>query len=289
MKKIIAFLLLSIGLAWAEEPIRVVSLSTVLTDVARNVGGDHVQVAGIVKPGIDPHEFEPSPGDIQQIEKADLVLASGKGIEGYLAKLEKISGSASRFIDVGKSIPSLSMKAEEGDQIVEDPHWWHSIENVRTAARIVRDAFVQRAPKQSDHFNRQWQSYDEKLEALEHWAALEVAQLPRNKRKLVTSHDAFQYFARDFGFTVYPIEGINTTDQPSSQKVARLIALIKAEGVKSIFFENIENPKVVTEIVRETGAKLGGSLYADGLGEGDASTYEGMMRHNLTTIVEGLK
>ena len=117
----------------------------------------------------------------------------------------------------------------------------------------------------------------------------EVAKLPREKRKLVTSHDAFQYFARDFGFRIYAVEGVSSDDQPSSKKVTDLIKTIRTEGVKAVFFESIENPKVIGEITRETGAKVGGELYADGLGVKEASTYPDMMRYNITTLVESLK
>ena len=120
-------------------------------------------------------------------------------------------------------------------------------------------------------------------------ARLKLAELPRSSRKLVTSHDAFQYFARDYGFTIYAIEGFSHADQPSSAKVARIIAAIRAQGVKAVFPESIENPKVLREITRESGAKIGPELYADGLGEGDARTYAGMFRHNVTAIVDALK
>jgi ABC-type Zn uptake system ZnuABC Zn-binding protein ZnuA len=127
------------------------------------------------------------------------------------------------------------------------------------------------------------------LEALQKWVKVEVAKLPRDQRKLVTSHDAFQYFAKENGFTIYAIEGISSADQPSSKKVSEIISVIKAEGVKAIFPESIENPKVLKEITRETGAKVGAELYADGLSEGVASTYEGMYKSNVTAIVGALK
>ena len=127
------------------------------------------------------------------------------------------------------------------------------------------------------------------LEELKGWVKRKVAELPRDKRKLVTSHDAFQYFARDYGFKIYAIEGVSTQDEPSNKKVGQIIDTIKKQGVKAIFFESIENPKVLKEITRETGAAVGGTLYADGLGEGAEGTYNGMMRHNVTTIVEALK
>ena len=117
----------------------------------------------------------------------------------------------------------------------------------------------------------------------------EIAKLPRNKRKLVTSHDALQYFAQEYGFKIYAIEGVSTEDQPSSKKVTDLINKIREQEVKAVFFESIKNPKVITEITKETGAKTGGELFVDGLGEKEASTYPDMIRHNIQTIVENLK
>ena len=127
------------------------------------------------------------------------------------------------------------------------------------------------------------------LQDLQDWAKRKVATLPREKRKLVTSHDAFQYLARDFGFKIYAVAGVSTEDEPSSKKITGLINTIKSEGVKAVFFESIENPKVVAEITKETGAKVGGELYADGLGDKEAKTYPDMVRHNIATIVDSLK
>ncbi|MBV8641498.1 MAG: zinc ABC transporter substrate-binding protein, partial [Verrucomicrobia bacterium] len=126
-------------------------------------------------------------------------------------------------------------------------------------------------------------------DALNNWAKRKVAELPRDKRKLVTSHDAFQYLARDYGFKIYAIEGVSTETEPSDRHVAELIDDIKKQQVKAIFLENTLNPKVTREITRESGAKIGGSLYADGLGDGDGSTYEGLVRHNISTIVDALQ
>jgi zinc/manganese transport system substrate-binding protein len=128
-----------------------------------------------------------------------------------------------------------------------------------------------------------------RLEDLGKWVRLQIVQLPKKNRVLVTSHDALGYFAKDYGFEILPVQGISTSDQPSSQKVRDLIGRIQERGVKAIFAESIENPKVLGQITAETGAKLGGVIYADGLGSGETGTYEGMMRHNVTTIVEALK
>jgi len=298
--KLAIVLAMALGVVWAraEEKLQVASLSTVLTDIARNVGGDKVEVVNIVKPGIDPHEFEPTPGDIKTISQAKVVLVSGLGFEGYLDKLRAAVGGGPVFVVVGDAIKPIMTDAEDDDHDhgsahkdgkVPDPHWWHSVPNVKIATRVIRDAFVQADPAEAEAFEGNAQAYLEKLDGLGKWVKLEVAKLPKDKRILITSHDALGYFARDNGFAIHPVQGISTADQPSSRKVRELIEEIKTEGVKAIFAENIENPKVLSEITKETGAKLGGTLYADGLGKDEANTYESMMRHNVTTIVSALQ
>lgn len=295
------FLALGLTPLCAQEKLQVASLSSVLTEIAQAVGGDKVEVAGIIKPGIDPHEFTPSTNDVKAISKAKVVLLSGYGMEAtYLSKLEKSVGSGPAFVSIGKSIKPLLVEPEEEDDHghahgdsqdgkIPDPHWWHSIKNVEIATDAVRDAFVAADPANKAAYDANAAAYEGKLEDLSKWAKLEIARIPRDRRVLVTSHDAFGYFARDYGFKIYPIAGISTEDQPSSKKVREIINAIKAEGVKAIFLENIENPKVLTEITRETGAKTGGTLYADGLGSKEASTYESMIKHNYSTIVSGLQ
>ena len=296
------FLLLGlVSEAHAEEKLVVASLSTVLTDIAQNVGGDKVEVINIIKPGVDPHEFMPSASDVQAISGAKIVLLSGNGQEAaYLSKLEASVGKGPEFLAVGDRVKPLMVTedddhdhghahgAAEGGK-VRDPHWWHSISNAKVATDFIREAFIAADPADKEAFTANAAAYQKKLDALQKWARVTIAQLPRDKRHLVTSHDAFGYFARDYGFTVHAIEGISTEDQPSSGTVRKIIDAIREEGVKSIFLENIQNPKVLTEITRETGAKTGGVLYADGLGDKEATTYEDMIRHNYSTIVEGLK
>ena len=289
MKMILCALLATLPLA-AAEPIRVSTFSTILTEVAQQVGGERVAVTGHVKPGVDPHEFEPKPTDLKTVGDAQLILLSAKHLEGYVGKLKQATGAQGRLVEVGDGFSSLGM-ADELDpaKTSEDPHWWHSVSNVAKAAKIVRDELIKVSPDDRALFTANAAQYLARLEALQKWAKAKLAELPRDRRKLVTSHDAFQYFARENGFTIYAIEGISSGDQPSSKKVGEIIRVIRAQQVKAIFPESIENPKVLTEITSETGAKIGPKLYADGLGEGDASTYEGMYRHNVSAIVEALK
>ena len=281
------------GSLTAAERIRVSSFSTILTEVAHQIGGDRVDVTAHVKPGIDPHEFEPKPADLKTVGSSQLVLLSAKHMEGYVSKLREATGGKGNFLEVGDNFASLKMAADHEHEghahSEEDPHWWHSIGNVQRAAKIVRDALAKISPEDAGAFKANAEKYLATLDALQKWTKAKLAELPRNKRKLVTSHDAFQYFAKENGFTIYAIEGLSSSDQPSSKRVADLIKAVKEQGVKAVFAESIENPKVLKEITRETGAVIGGELYADGLGEGDAATFEGMYKHNVSTIVDALK
>jgi zinc/manganese transport system substrate-binding protein len=289
-RRVLLLVFLAAPQLFAAEKIRVSSFSTILTEIAQQVGGERVEVTAHVQPGVDPHDFEPKPADLRTVSSAQLVLLSAKHMEGYVNKLEEATGGKGNFVQVGDGFSSLKMTDEaHAGKVVEDPHWWHSIPNVQRATTIVRDALIKLGPPDAGLFNTNAATYRVRLDALEKWVKRKLAELPRNKRKLVTSHDAFQYFANDNGFTICAIEGVSSADQPSSKHVAEVIKTIKEQGVKAVFMESLENPKVLAEITRETGAKVGGKLYADGLGEGDAGTYEGMYKHNVSTIVDALK
>jgi zinc/manganese transport system substrate-binding protein len=256
--------------AFGAEKIRVSSFSTILTEVAQQVGGDRVAVTGHVKPGVDPHDFDPKPSDLRTVSNADLVLLSAKHMEGYVGKLKESTGTKGRIVEVGNSLPSLQLTVQHGDHAHEgeDPHWWHSTRNIEKATKVVRDELTKISPADKAVFAANAAAYIDRLGALNDWVKAKVAELPRNQRRLVTNHDAFGYFAKEYGFTVMPIAGVSKNDQPGSKKVAELIAEIKQAKVKAIFSEDVANPKVIQEITRETGAKFGGELLSDGLGTG---------------------
>lgn len=285
--------------AEATNQLTVVSFSTVLTEIAEQVGGTHTKVLGLVIAGEDPHEYQPTPADLDQVSKANLVLLSGKHLEHYLDKIQQATGGKVDSLPVGDQLPSLQIKSNSDEEataapaeqtaVMEDPHWWHSVANVKKATTIVSDELVKLDPANKADYEKNAKAYLANLDQLDKWVRRKIAELPRNRRKLVTSHDAFQYFARDYGFTIYAIEGISTDTEPSNRHVAQLIDEIKQQGVKAIFLESNLNPKVTSEITRETGVSIGGTLYADGLGTGAASTYDGMFRHNVSIIVDALK
>jgi ABC-type Zn uptake system ZnuABC Zn-binding protein ZnuA len=292
---IFCFLAAAVITAHAADKIKVASFSTIDTEIVQQVGGDHVDVAALVKPGVDPHEYEPTPADLRKVNDAQLILTSGKHMENYLNKLQEATGGKADLLKVGDHFSSLKMKTNEVEDgadnrsVTEDPHWWHSIPNMKQATKIIRDELIKLDPTNKADFEKNGNAYLAKLDALDNWVKRKVAELPRDKRKLVTSHDAFQYLARDYGFQIEAIEGMSTETEASNRHVSELIDDIKKQNVKAIFLESTLNPKVTTQITRETGVKIGGLLYPDGLGSGDASTYEGMMKHNVSTIVDALK
>ncbi|MDZ4741879.1 MAG: metal ABC transporter substrate-binding protein [Verrucomicrobiota bacterium] len=303
MKKILFFTFsLIFSLAFlSAEPVKVVTLSSVLSDFVKNVGGDRVKVIDMVKPGQDPHEFNPTVIQMREMSAAPLIFASGKGMENYLGKLEDTSKGKTQIINIGAGIPSQWIeqgqeKCEGHDHAgtvkdgkSEDPHWWHSIPNAIKATEIIRDALISADPSQKEIFTKNAKDYIARLKDLQKWVDGQIAQIPRDKRILITSHDALGYFAKDYGFKIHSIEGVSTKDTATSKHIAELIAEIKKEGVKAIFAENISNPRVQKQIEKETGAVLAGTLYADGLGTGAESTYIGMYKHNVSTIVDALK
>ncbi|HEY8903548.1 MAG TPA: zinc ABC transporter substrate-binding protein [Chthoniobacterales bacterium] len=289
MKRVLVFLAAAaqVCVAFAAEPVKVVSFSTILGEIATAVGGEKVDVVELVKPNVDPHEYQPTPADLEQLSNAALILASGKNLEHYIDKLSASAGAATQLVKVGDHFPSLQL--EEEGQMVQDPHWWQSVADVERATRVIRDALIQIDSADKALFTQNADRYLAKLTSLDEWVREKIAELPRDKRKLVTSHDAFQYFAKDYGFTIQSIEGISTDQEPSAKQVNDLIETIRREGVKAIFLEDKLNPKVSSEITRDTGATIGGTLYADGLGDAPGNTYEGMIKHNVSTIVDALK
>jgi len=280
--------------AWAgpgdPRPLRVVTLSTVLAEIAREVGRGGAGVVNLVEPGVDPHTFNPSPAEIRTLIDADVVLASGLKLEGYLDRLVASVGPRGRVVAVGDALPVVLSIPQAGTGGEKDPHWWHSIGNMLVAADLVRAELTRARPASADLFARNAQAYRGRLAALRDWVSAEVATLPPARRQLVTSHDAFGYFAHDYGFEIHSINGLSTESEADAKHLARLIDLIRRERIRAVFAESSANPRLVANLVEETGVRLGATLYADGLGPAGsgAATYEAMYRHNVLAIVGAL-
>ena len=305
----------SLGAALVAAPVRVVTLHSVLTEIVAEVGGPEVSAVGLIRPGVDPHTFNPAPADVRRLAQAEIVFSSGFGLEPYLDKLVANSGTKARLVRAAEAIPNPvhascrhahhhheheeasddhdheSAADQDEDPEEFDPHWWHGLANVRAVTLQVRDALATLRPEAKAGFEARAAVYLGKIDALAGWAQQEVAVLPAARRCLVTNHDAFGYLVRDYGFTVHPLQGVNPEAEPNARELAELIDFIRHEKIPAVFADNTENPKLLAAMIRETGAKLGGTLYADGLGAAGtpATTFADMYRHNLGTIVSALK
>lgn len=286
--------------------IKVASLHPLVTDLVQQVGGAHVEVIEILKPGGDIHHFEPAPKDLSDMRGAKLLLASGKGLETYLDKLRDSLGGQVKLVEVGEKVPSIPYAEEhehehekEGSKAAEpdehdhhhhgdfDPHWWHSAENMKRAARIVADELTAADPTNAAAYEEGAKAATKRFSELKSWAQKEIAKIPRSDRKLVTAHAAFGYFCKEYGLEPLSVLGIGRNDDASSQHIAGTIEEIREHSIRAIFPEDQANPKVLAEIARSTGVKVGEPLVADGTAKA-AHTFEAMLTHNVHTIVNAL-
>jgi len=287
--------------AATDAPLLIVTLHTVLTEIAREVGGDAVTVVPLLRPGVDPHVFEPAPADIRRVREADLVLAAGLGTETYLPRLRR-DLPADRVLEVGNRIPDPVQvctadhgheghgHAHDHDHGEDDPHWWVAVDPLLAAIDIVTTELAARRPAAASAIHARAAAYRGRIAALKPWAQAEIARIPANQRLLVTSHDAFRYLAREYGLEVQPLLGLSTADETSARRLAATIELIRQRGLRTVFAEASANDRTLAAIVRETGAKPGRPLCADGLGgQPGTDTIEGMIRHNILAIAEGLR
>ena len=272
--------------------LKIAVLHPLLGDLARQVGGGHVEVIDLIGPNGDPHHFEPKPADLQRAEGATLYLVAGMGLEGYLPKLKAVIANKATLIEVGATLPALDGNdddehARQGQDRGHgiDPHWWHSIDRFRRATGIVAEALAAADPENAADFRKNAEAYRNELDGLERWAKRELSRIPRDKRHLATAHAAFNYFCKDFGFTAHPVQGLNREQMPDPRELAALVAELKKSRVAALFPEKESNPKILKTLTHDTGIRLGDPLIADGTG---GVGYVEMVRHNVAAIVKGL-
>ena len=291
LRPLLATLLLGL-LPVSGAELKVAVLHPLLADIARQVGGEAVEVVDLIGPNGDPHHFEPNPDDLKSAEGATLYLVAGMGLEGYLPKLKGIIKDKATLVEVGATLPALEGACDhEGhdhghnhDHEI-DPHWWHSIDLFRRATGVVTEALASAAPGEADGFRENAEVYRKQLDELERWTKREIAKIPRDKRHLATAHAAFNYFCKDFGFTAHPVQGLNREQMPDPKQLAKLVETLKKEQVSAIFPEKESNPKILQTLTSDTGIRLGEPLIADGTG---VKSYQEMVRHNVAAIVKGL-
>ncbi|SLM64566.1 MULTISPECIES: metal ABC transporter substrate-binding protein [Dickeya] len=284
---LLAGLLLS-PLAMAKE-LNVVASFSVLGDMVSQIGGQHVKVTMLVKPNGDPHEFEPSPKDSKTLSQADVVFVNGLGLEGWLDRLIKASGYKGEVVTASHDIKTLKM--EEDGKTVTDPHAWNSMKNGIVYARNIAAALAKADPQHAQDYRQQGERYIQQLQQLDDYATQTFTAIPKEKRKVLTSHDAFGYFAAAYGVHFLSPVGYSTESQASSKTVAKLITQIKQEQVKLYFIENQTDPRLVKQIADASGAQPGGELYPEALTDasGPAATYTAAFKHNVDTLAAGMK
>lgn len=270
--------------AAAAKTLNTVASFTVLADIVKQVGGDHVNVKSLVPPNGDPHEFEPSPDDAKSLKEADITFISGEGLEGWFEKLVTASGYQGKPIVVSNGIKTRTM--EEDGKTITDPHVWNSPVNVKVWVANIEKALISADPADAADFKANAKAYSQNLDALNTYAKSVLETVPKDRRKILTSHDAFGYFGREYGVTFLSPIGVSTETEASAADVAKLIDQIKAEKVKTYFFENSNDSRLVTQVAKATGAQPGGELYVESLSKADgpAPTYAKMFRYNVDQL-----
>jgi zinc/manganese transport system substrate-binding protein len=277
-------LVASVAPLHAQDRMNVVASFSILGDFVRNVGGDRVNVTALVGPDGDVHVYTPAPADAEKVANAKLLIVNGLGLEGWLPRLLQASGSKAPIITATKGIALLKLGSDT------DPHAWQSVANAKIYVANIRDALVAADPADAEFFRANAKAYLAKLDALEREVREAIAKIPQDRRKVISTHDAFGYFAAAYGVEFIAPEGVSTESEPSARDIADIITQIKTSKIPAVFLENISDPRLIQRIAAETGAKLGGTLYSDSLtGEkGDAPTYIDMVRHNIKTLTSAL-
>ncbi|MDB9426777.1 zinc ABC transporter substrate-binding protein [Microcystis aeruginosa CS-564/01] len=269
---------------------KVISTSTIIADLTARVGGEKIDHQDILKPGDDPHVYEPVPADSVALEKADLILYNGYNLEPGLIKMINSTGIKAKKVAVGEAIKSLQLEKE--GQKVPDPHVWGSAKNGIIMVEKIRDQLIELSPEDKEIFTQNAAQLIAELENLDLWITAAIETIPPSQRQLVTTHDAFQYYAHAYGLKVAgTLIGISTEEQPSAQTVKNLADAIKNLKVAAIFAETTINPVLITTVAEEAGVKLAPQqLYSDSIGAvgtgGDS--YVKMLKENTRSIVESL-
>lgn len=281
-----------VSLPALAEPLKVVASFSILGDMVRQIGGSEVAVTTLVGPDGDAHVYEPTPADARALSSADVVVTNGLGFEGWMARLVKAAGYKGPMVVATKGVKPIKGDHDDHDHDHgDDPHAWQSVANARVYADNILAALVKAAPDRAGRLRAGHAAYRAELDTLDGEIKAALAAVPKGDRRIVTSHDAFGYFARAYGVTFLAPVGISTEAEASAGDVAKLIRQMKKDKVKAVFVESIADPRLLEQIARETGARIGGRVYSDALSgpEGPAPTYTAMMRHNTRQFADALK
>jgi manganese/iron transport system substrate-binding protein len=283
--------ILIVNISYAEKI--VVTSTTQIYDFTKNIAGDDVKVISILAPGQDPHTYQPVPKDIETVQNADLVVQNGLHLEGKNWMQTMADDAGKPIVTATDNIKPLIM--EQYGEKVNDPHAWFTPQNAAVYVNNITRGLIKAAPEFKDNFIARAKLYLAELKALHSWITVTVSKIEPSKRVLVTNHDAFQYFAKEYGFTNTAPIGWSTGSEVGGgvtpKRREQVVNSIKEMNVKAIFFETTINPKLIKEIANDAGVQIGGELYSDSMGDEDSAgeTYIGMMRENVIKITRGLK
>jgi zinc/manganese transport system substrate-binding protein len=312
--------------AQAADKIKAVASFSILGDMVKEVGGDRVEVTTLVGPDGDAHVYEPTPADAKNLAASNILFVNGLGFEGWMERLEKSSGFKGPVVVASKGVSPRTMIEAEGhhhgdehakgedhdheedakdeeheehskgeeheheEEEVTDPHAWQSLANGKIYVANIRDGLIAADPEGKAAYEANAAKYLDAIAKEEAAVKDTLGKLPQDRRRIITSHDAFGYFGAAYGIEVIAPEGVSTESEASAKDVASIIRQIKAEHIPAVFIENITDHRLLDQIARETGAKIGGTLYTDALSEpdGPAPTYLDMFRHNVATLSQAL-
>ena len=277
----------------ADARIFVVTTTTMITDMVKQIAGDKVQLTGLMGPGVDPHLYEPIPSDGIALSEADLIFYNGLFLEGQMTSNLKSQGG----IDFGSTLSEDQIKGQKSHP---DPHIWGNAEIWANCVPLVVKELSEVDPPNSSHYKERGDQLIKELRDLHQWSRSRVDSLPEDSRILITSHDAFEYFGEAYGFEVVALQGISTVTEAGIAERVKLVDFIKKNRIKSIFVESSVSPEAIKSIAEDSGATIGGELFSDAMGEPgdieksndeeyDLGTYQGMLKHNINIIVEALK
>jgi zinc/manganese transport system substrate-binding protein len=286
--------LLATALAFAALPAhsqsrpRVVATFSILGNMIFEIAGDRVDLAVLVGPDADAHTYQPRPSDARVLVDAGALVSNGLGFEGWMDRLAKAAPFRGLAIVATTGVPTL--EAAEGRARGPDPHCWQDVGRARRYVANIAQGLAACDAANDAFYRERAASYDRRLTELDRWVRAEIAKVPADKRKAITSHTAFHYFAAAYGVQIEAAQGYNTDGEPSARDVAQLIRLVRQQKIKALFIENMTNPSLIDEIARDSGGVVGPRLYSDALSApgGPAATYEAMMRHNVGALVAGM-
>ncbi len=280
-------LLMFVSLAFparAQQRLNVVASFSILGDFVRNVGGDRVNVTTLVGLNGDAHVYSPTPADAKKIADARLVVVNGLGLEGWLPRLVQSSGSKAGIVAATEGIAPRKLGSGA------DPHAWQSVVNAKLYVTNISRALAAADPAAAEAYRANMQAYLTRLDELEREVRQAVARIPENRRKVISTHDAFGYLAAAYGIEFVAPLGVSTESEASARDIARIITQIRTQKIPAVFLENISDSRLMQRISAETGARVGGTLYSDSLTDekGNAPTYIDMVRHNIKALTSAL-